>query len=236
MASGSYGQIATLGSAVGVYRFLGGNGYQPKSYPAAPAFGDHIPLAIAPSSYNRTEATTDTHVAYGSNMSEWCANCHDQFLNVSSTLGTPGHPHPAGQAIDTTVMNNYNAYIMTGNMSGGAAAGYWSLVPVEQGVTDYNALATSGSATNGTSTYTTVDTNAKVMCLSCHRAHASAFNSMIRWYNSDSFVTEDSAYYTNANGSAPNTTAQASKAYYDRLPSKFAPYQRVLCNKCHAKD
>jgi hypothetical protein len=122
-------------------------------------------------------------------------------------------------------------------MSGGAGSGYWSLVPVEQGVTDYSALSSSGSATTGVSSFTAaVAGTSKVMCLSCHRAHASGFDSMIRWYNNDSFVTEDGAYYTVANGTAPNSVAQAQKAYYDRPATDFAAFQRVLCNKCHAKD
>jgi hypothetical protein len=29
---------------------------------------------------------------------------------------------------------------------------------------------------------------------------------------------------------------ERQKAYYDRAPSVFAAQQRVLCNKCHAKD
>jgi hypothetical protein len=30
--------------------------------------------------------------------------------------------------------------------------------------------------------------------------------------------------------------ADWSAAYYDRPSTQFATYQRVLCNKCHAKD
>jgi hypothetical protein len=32
------------------------------------------------------------------------------------------------------------------------------------------------------------------------------------------------------------TTFEFQKALYDRPATKFAPYQRVLCNKCHAQD
>jgi len=234
MGSGSYGAAATPGEAVGVYRFLGGNGYKPKSYAAAPAFTAEAPLAVAPSTYNRTEAVSDTHVAYGSGMAQWCANCHTQFLNDNS-VGVSGHPHPAGQALDATVVANYNAYVKTGDLSNTGAA-YWSLVPIEEGAAaTYSSLASDATNTAGIG-YQAATTSSVVMCLSCHRAHASGFDSMIRWYNNDSFVTEDSAYYTVANGSAPNSIAQAQKAYYDRPASDFAAFQRVLCNKCHAKD
>lgn len=69
MGSGSYGATATTGEAVGVYRFLGGAGYKPVSYAAAPAFLNEAPTAVAPSTYNRSEATNETHVAYGAGMS-----------------------------------------------------------------------------------------------------------------------------------------------------------------------
>jgi hypothetical protein len=34
----------------------------------------------------------------------------------------------------------------------------------------------------------------------------------------------------------PRTAAEIQAAYYDRPATKFATYQRVYCNKCHAKD
>jgi hypothetical protein len=232
MASGSYGAVPAAGEAVGVYRFLGGIGYVPKSYAGGPTFQSGPPMAVAPSTYNRSEAASDTHVAYGSGMAQWCANCHTDFLNISS-VGVSGHPHPAGQELDATVVANYNAYVKTGDLQG---SNYWSLVPIEEGSTaTYGSLATDATNTAGVG-YQAATTSSVVMCLSCHRAHASAFNSMIRWYNNDSFITEDSAYVTSANGTAPNSTAQATKAYYDRPATNFAAFQRVLCNKCHAKD
>ena len=233
--SGSYGAAVTGPNyAVGVYRFLGGTGYAPKSNPSLP-FTAEAPLAVVPSTYNRGESTAETHVAYGSGMSEWCANCHNSMLSQSYVSGTPGHPHPAGAIIsNATILSNYNAYVKSGDMSG--TQGYTSLVPVEEGAAaTYASLASDATNTPGIG-YTTAQAGAVVMCLSCHRAHATAFDSMIRWYNSDTFITEDAAYFTSANGSAPNTVAQAQKAYYDRPASKFADFQRVLCNKCHAKD
>lgn len=71
------------------------------------------------------------------------------------------------------------------------------------------------------------------MCLSCHRAHASAFPDMLRWYNESEFLVSNSAYGIVSNG---RTTTEAVASYYDRPVTQFATYQRVLCNKCHAKD
>jgi hypothetical protein len=174
-------------------------------------------------------------VAYGSGMSEWCANCHDQFLNTTSTFGGGGHPHPAGAIISTqAIIDTYNAYVKTGDMTG--TKGYDTLVPVEEGAAaTYASLASNATNTPNVG-YTQMQAGAVVMCLSCHRAHATAFDSMIRWYQSDAFITEDGAYFTSANGNAPNSVTQATAAYYNRPASAFAPFQRGLCNKCHAKD
>ena len=32
------------------------------------------------------------------------------------------------------------------------------------------------------------------------------------------------------------TSAEMRTAYYNRLPTVFGGFQRVLCNKCHAQD
>ena len=72
------------------------------------------------------------------------------------------------------------------------------------------------------------------MCLSCHRAHASAFSSMVRWNPDDTFITNASTTTfvdTQGRGSPP-----CSAGYYGRTPADFGVYQRSLCNKCHGKD
>ena len=67
-SSGSYGALPDADCAVGVYRLLGGAGYQDPS--STVAFGSNPPLAVAPSTYNRTEASTETRVAYGKGVSQ----------------------------------------------------------------------------------------------------------------------------------------------------------------------
>src|SRR5512138_1236074 len=73
--SGSYTNsadpIANV-SARGVYRILGGAGYQPKSLSGSFAFATNAPDAVVASTYNRSEATTQTAYALGRNSSEWC--------------------------------------------------------------------------------------------------------------------------------------------------------------------
>jgi hypothetical protein len=75
------------------------------------------------------------------------------------------------------------------------------------------------------------------MCLSCHRAHASGFESITRWSNTDTFITDGSGLVAQGGLSA----TQAKVAYYNRPMAAggsygFGNYQRSLCNKCHVKD
>jgi predicted CXXCH cytochrome family protein len=236
IASGSYGTSATpaAGQAVGVYRLLGGANYKPKSLAAGdPAFGAAVnpPVAFAPSSYNRAETGgSQTRVAYGSGMSEWCANCHGELLENAYVSGEAAHTHPAGNSavLGATIAGNYNNYVATGNT---AAANYLSLVPFEEGagvtVAQLKAKAVNGvSAADATATST-------VNCLSCHRAHASGFQSMLR-YNPATFMTVADGTYTGAVNTAANTWN--TTAYYGRASTEFPAFQRALCNKCHAKD
>jgi hypothetical protein len=80
-----------------------------------------------------------------------------------------------------------------------------------------------------------------VMCLSCHRAHASGWDYMTRWNMKAEFLVYKSLYPGTDNGSPPEmaqgrTAMEAQRTFYGRPSSVYAGYQRSLCNKCHAKD
>jgi hypothetical protein len=59
-------------------------------------------------------------------------------------------------------------------------------------------------------------------------------------------MTKGGKYIASDNGTTSGSRAgvqhrgrlegDAQAAYYDRPATVFATYQRVLCNKCHAKD
>jgi hypothetical protein len=232
-SSGSYGAAPTATEAVGVYRLLGASGYVPKSYAGGPTFANDPPIAVAPKSYNKKETSADIRVAYGKGMSEWCANCHTSIHadNVSSNF-----IHPASNvallkgAVD--IAANYNAYVKSGDLTGNQATSYTSMVPYEEGSSDRAFLLGQTTKTTGPITGTE-----NVMCLTCHRAHASGFRSMTRWNNDTEFITEASIYLVSTAAGTMNATEYLA-AMYDRPPtaSMFATYQRSLCNKCHAKD
>jgi hypothetical protein len=183
------------------YRLLGGWGYDR----AGAEFSTEAPVAMAPADWRETDAN---HVDYGSGMSEWCANCH------GSMQGGAGAQHPAGaDAVfsdwEATV---YDSYLGSGDFTGSAGSSYLALVPFERGVSDASFL--DPASTDGPEPWFS-----NVMCLTCHRAHASAFRSIGRWNLSVSFLGETQ----NRHGGRD-------------IASEFGPYQRSLCNKCHVKD
>ena len=81
-------------------------------------------MAIAPSTYNQTEATKQVRVAYGvgsgSNQvtwGAWCGTCHTQFATPTGASAT--HYHPVDQLLSSgNEQTNYNSYIGSGNMGG----------------------------------------------------------------------------------------------------------------------
>jgi hypothetical protein len=80
----------------------------------------------------------------------------------------------------------------------------------------------------------------KVMCLSCHRAHASGWPEALRWNMEGEFMIYQGLYPGTDNAASSyargRLAVETQAAYYDRPVTAFATYQRVLCNKCHAKD
>lgn len=219
--------------AVGAYRLLAGTGYNPASIDNSTlAFAHGVPAAMVPSSYNRSDNTTQTRVAYGSGMSEWCANCHGDIHNDSVSTNLR---HPASNLADLgTIANNYNAYVSSGTVGNIADNSFLSLVPFETGDGNDQTGRTNmaGLAKSDDSVLTGPSTTSNVMCLSCHRAHASGFPSMLRWNNSETFITEQAAYAEDMGRLTTDWTA----AYYGRAATKFGNFQRSLCNKCHMKD
>jgi len=251
IASGSYntspdpaGDVLTNGTAVGVYRLLGGDGYSPTT--GGVTFPGN-PDAVAPSTYNQSEATNQVKVAYGrasgnghATWSEWCGACHP---NMHYDNGT-NYVHPTDEPLNGSTYNNYNAYVKSGDLTGVPASSFTSLVPTiynkGAALTDYNDPTTGlkAYAGNGAATYSGPESsNDRVDCLSCHRAHASGWEYALRWNPEYEFLTDSNGdYYNGGYGGRGRTSAEVEDSYYDRPSSVFAKSQRSLCNKCHVKD
>ena len=236
--SGSYDTSAPPDSAaaVGAYRLLGGVGYAARAVGSGLAFVYGPPAAVAPETYNRSEALSVTRVAYGTGMSDWCRNCHTNMHN--DVYPTP-LKHLSGSALGSTLISNYNRYVRTGNLSGVEAAAYESLVPFEIGSDNYTLLKgiVTSTPTKGPNS---ADGNAAVMCLTCHRAHASGWDSATRWNTKTEFIVYNGMYSQATEMYQPygqgRSEIEAVRAYYDTPASKFALQQKSLCNKCHIGD
>ena len=197
-----------------------------------------VPAAVAPESYNRSEATSQTRVAYGhatgggrETWARWCATCHPQSLTTG---------HAADIALAATHRSNYVSYVKTGDLTGTSASSYSSLVPFVENTGDYASLA--AHAKSNDSALGGPQSGDLVSCLTCHRAHATGWQHMMRWDADADFLTSDGIWPgidttpgepQNARG---RTAAETRAAYYDRPATVFAGYQRTLCNKCHARD
>jgi len=138
------------------------------------------------------------------------------------------HVHPAGNGDDLggTIAGNYNSYVATGQpLAGSAGTAYLALVPFERGTADRTTLdPTSTTGPAGSS---------NVMCLTCHRAHASAFKNAGRWDFTTELLAESHPLATDGGIDGDDVAAK----YYGRdIETDFGPGQRSLCNKCHVQD
>jgi len=237
-------------TTVGTYRMLAGNGYRIKGESEASTFVYDAPAAMAPSDYNRDETITQTRVAYGNGISLWCANCHSSYVSGGSSKATNGKsgpgdvgPHHGSDSInfDDITADRYNAYLKNGDLSGDGTDSYLSLVPFESplgnNIADRDKLA--AMARNDDLDLNGPSTRDRVNCLTCHRAHASGWNHMLRWNNDSPFLTYKDIYPGIDNGAPAEyhmgrTEAETRRAYYDRPADVFGSNQKRLCQKCHA--
>ena len=238
-SSGSYATSADpidAKTAVGVYRLLAGQGYTKGGMTFTGA-----PVAVAPSTYNQSEGTNQVRVAYGkgaasgtATWSNWCATCHPGMHSSGAYV------HPVDDNLGGDIKANYDQYVKSGDMTGTNATSFSSLVPFITASADYTAL--KGLAKNNAPTYAGPNSNDEVACLTCHRAHASGFGKMLRWNMEGEFLTGmDSAgnatwVTTDTKVTRGKSEAELVASYNGRLATAFAPNQRALCNKCHAKD
>lgn len=261
IGSGSYPALnppatGETNSAYGTYRLLYTDNtyYSGANYagpvPATIAGGQvtfsTAPLAVSPSTYNMSENVNQVIVRYanltGRTMGMWCASCHPRMHTNSGLL-----VHPIDRALNSGGENGYyNVYVNSGNKAGTAPTAYLSLVPFAMDQATRAQLASA--ATSNTPTGAGPGTTDTVMCLSCHRAHASGFLNDIRWEYEGEFITYVASGTNNATWPGTDTTPQAPQfargktsaetqaSYYDRPVSQFGAYQRQLCNKCHLQD
>lgn len=218
-ASGSYGDADPVdGSILGNFRLLGADGYTPDSY----AHSIAAPIPVAASQNGGYGQSYGVSTDYGTGMSTWCLSCHPNFASGNDM-------HPVNATFDSAT---YNAYVATGDFTGDPSAatptgGYDPLVPFARNESDRSALTPADPAAAAAG-----DT---VMCLSCHRAHASAFDNILRWDNKVEFLAESRVLHQ-ATTAVPSESAYYANGVTVDIATTYGAYQRQLCNKCHVKD
>ncbi|MDX2480853.1 MAG: hypothetical protein QNK24_11020, partial [Desulfuromusa sp.] len=208
--SGSYGDPEpTDGSILGNFRLLGDAGYKLITADA--------PIATSLNAGYSESGGYGNATDYGSGMTDWCLSCHPSYRGGRDMHNVNGH-----------VKGAYNSYRATGDYTNTVATAYDAMVPFERNVarTELDPTSTVGSA--GPS---------RIACISCHRAHVSAFNNAIRWDSEHEFLAQSGIL------NELTTTILAGGAIpYFRDGAAFdptveyGPWQRSLCNKCHVKD
>jgi hypothetical protein len=151
---------SSQGSSVGTsYRFLSGvKGGEDSDWQATESKNDH-------NEYKGADGGTESTAISpgGSTMSGFCAECHGNFHGDASDVGGGGSPwkrHPADVSLPGagTEYDQYTSYNLQ--------------VPVARTVIQNS----PGSEVNPGGTSDDI-----VMCLSCHRAHASPYKDILRW-------------------------------------------------------
>ena len=184
------------------YRFLRGPDIQEGS---GGTFIYDAPIATGLDLETGGSESNSNHIAYISGMSLWCGNCHVAYLSDHNG-GAGGWEHPTEHSMENEINTHYNAYNGTADPTGGTAiTSYLAAVPFE------DAANTTTSAAGPTA-------SSRLMCLTCHRAHASSGPSSGRWDFNVTTLGEDGVI----SGSYP-------------IPNPYGdPSQDPLCFKCHA--
>jgi len=165
-------------------------------------FMSPAPAAVGLSVNLASSETNSSHTAYISGISAWCANCHGKYHDEG---GSDSFEHPSSENLENEIVQQYNRYNGTDFPSSGTPGNaYLAAVPFE------DPLAQTSSTLGPSS-------QSRVMCLTCHRAHASSAPNSGRWDFNVSLLTQDGFQ----SGSFP-------------IPDPYnSPNQTGLCYKCH---
>ena len=131
---------------------------------------EYQPTATAHNQYQGVDRTAETDAGAGT-ISNLCAACHQNFHNGAgsvegsgTTFGSPWVRHPTDFDMGSTALGSeYRAY-------GGAGNAYVVSAPVASAV-----VSTVLSTVNFTGD------QAIVTCISCHRAHGTPNDDLLRW-------------------------------------------------------
>ncbi|MBI5409036.1 MAG: hypothetical protein HZA14_06690 [Nitrospirae bacterium] len=168
------------------------------------------------------------HNVYKGGLSSFCSTCHGGFHGGAETGGDAIATSSTGNTADGT-SKAWMRHPTNVGFSGDAnekykATSYTKVVVNTQGTNpnpggyDYKYPLAKVAGTWTTSTTGTVATGDKVMCLSCHVAHASRYDNATRWN-----VNSKVAFIANGETDGYGDVSNGDNPVYG-------------CNKCHQKN
>lgn len=154
------------------YRFIDGvQGQEDGDY-------EYQPTSSAHNKYYGMDRTGETDSS--GTISSHCARCHNDFHNGSGQVS-------AGTFTNNVWLRHPTDYDMSNARSQGptfSASEYYLYNDYQGAGNPYSVIAPVATADSSTTLNTTVYDQADdaiVMCLSCHRAHGSEFDGILRW-------------------------------------------------------
>jgi hypothetical protein len=197
------------------YRLLGTKGYRGGGKAESISFQYPAPAAepLAAKGDDWIAESDEHHPTYISGMSEWCTNCHSGYITGK------GLSHPAGRL--ATLEEKAEVYNRNKPRTrvAGEGGSFDFLVPVEMGET-FSRPIKKPRLDKATPV-------SRVMCLSCHRVHASAFRSIGRWGLQVDLLVNSPVLYT----------PYGMHAYYGvSIATRYGEKAGPLCFKCHSFD
>jgi hypothetical protein len=162
---------------------------------------------------------------YQGGFSSFCSACHGDFHggngeirstdNANTRVGGAWIKHPTNVTMDQSGgskygINTYKAVITNAQANNPNPAGYDWKYPLVKADADFTVKSTIASATDAA----TLATTDRIMCLTCHKAHASQFENMTRWdTNAHSFIANGATDFEGEVSSGDNPAYGCGKCH-----------------------
>ena len=173
---------------------------------------------------NLFQAESDTNKnVYRGGFSSFCSACHGQFhgganesaLNNNGTTnsGSAWIRHPSNLKLGKAKkygQEAYTAQIVNSQGSNPNPVGYDWKYPLVKADNDFSVESRHPSA----DIPGTVTGNDRIMCLTCHKAHATRYENMTRWdLNDHSFIADGRTDFTGATANGDNPAYGCGKCH-----------------------
>ncbi len=175
------GRINVADNHYNSYRFLWGvKGYEDKDWQNSLSAVDHNEYfgTASPPSYSSGNCANNCHgadsiTAPQNTISGFCATCHGNFHSLDNVVYGPGAG--IGMSNSSPFQRHPNDTVLPGGSSEYAVYTSYNVdVPVARGAVPFGSSPTVIPNDSGA-------TGSIIMCMSCHRAHASPYAKMLRW-------------------------------------------------------